>query len=180
MSSGALARRYARALLELGKESQQADQFADDLKTFGDALGTGDGLLASVLGNPGLTTAERRDIVQAILARLGLSPLSNNFINLLVDKNRIALFAEIQAAYQAMADEEAGRVRATITTAVSLDGGAAGDIKRVLEGATGKQVLVDYQIDPELIGGIVARVGDTVYDASIRARLHEMKEILSR
>lgn len=180
MSNGALARRYARALLELGKEAGLADRFAADLQTFSVTLDVGDGLLRTVLGNPGLTTIERRDVVQAILARLGLSAMTNNFLNLLVDKNRMALFEEIRSAYQAMADQEAGRVRATVVTASPLSADAAAHVTAVLGAATGKQVLVDHQVDPELIGGIVARVGDTVYDASVRARLREMKEILTR
>ena len=180
MSSGALSRRYARALLELGKDAGQIDPFAADLAAFSAAMAAGGGMLSGALLNPGLTTAERRAVMDAVLEKMALSPMVTNFLRLLVDKNRLMLFADIGEAYQAMADVEAGRVRATVTTAAALDAAAAQQIKAVLERSTGKSVLVDYQVDPELIGGVVARVGDTVYDASIRARLREMKETLAR
>jgi F-type H+-transporting ATPase subunit delta len=79
-----------------------------------------------------------------------------------------------------MADELAGRVRASVTTAEPADQATADQIRKVLESNTGKTVLVDFLVDPDLIGGIVARVGDTVYDASIRARLKNLRETLSR
>ncbi|MFT4974470.1 MAG: F-type H+-transporting ATPase subunit delta [Myxococcota bacterium] len=180
MAEGALSRRYARALIGIGQELDQVDAFADDLSTFTAALSLDDGLLSLVLSNPGLTSTERRDVLQAVLARLQLSRTVDNFLNLLLDKSRLLLFEKIQAAYQEMADELAGRVRATVTTAAPMQPAEAAQISGVLSTAMSCTVTVDYQVDPELIGGIVARVGDTVFDASIRTRLQDMRERLSR
>ena len=180
MADGSLARRYARALLALGREQNCIDQLGADLDTFAEVLDQDDAQLRSVLNNPGLTTSERKNVVTAILGLLPLHQLSRNFINLLVDKSRLAVFDDIRLAYTAMADELASRGRATVTTATPADAATADQIRTVLESSTGKTVLVDFQVDPDLIGGIVARVGDTVYDASIRARLQNLRETLSR
>ena len=180
MADGSLARRYARALLELGQSHSCIDQLGADLDSFAAVLDDNDGQLRSVLNNPGLTTTERKNVVNAILGLLTLHQLSRNFIRLLVDKSRLEVFDAIQRSYTEMADELAGRIRATVTTATPADAATADQIRSVLESTTGKTVLVDFQVDPDLIGGIVARVGDTVYDASIRARLQNLQETLSR
>lgn len=180
MAEGSLARRYANALLGLGQESGQVDAYAADLAAFAEALDASDGLLRTVLNNPGLSVIERSNVLQAVLAKMALAPMVNNFLNLLVDKSRLVIFDQIQVAYQEMADEIVGRVRATVTTASALHDAEAAQITQVLSKAMQSTVVVDYQVDPELIGGIVARVGDTVFDASIRSRLQDMREILSR
>ena len=180
MAEGSLARRYARALLALGQEAEQVDVFADNLAAFTEALNLNDQLLHHVLTNPGLTVAERRAVLQSVLEKMSLSPMVNNFLNLLVDKSRLVIFDQIQFAYQEMADALSGRVRATVTTASALHPSESTHIASVLSKAIGRTVVVDYQVDEALIGGIVARVGDTVFDASIRTRLQDMREILSR
>ena len=180
MADGSLARRYARALLDLGREQDCIDQLGADLDTFAAVLDQDDAQLRNILNNPGLTTTERKNVVTAILGMLTLHQLSRNFINLLVDKSRLVVFDDIRRSYTEMADELAGRIRATVTTAAPADDSTADQIRKVLESTTGKTVLVDFLVDPDLIGGIVARVGDTVYDASIRARLQNLRETLSR
>lgn len=180
MAEGSLARRYANALLGIGQEVGQVDAFAADLSAFAEALDEGGGILRAVLNNPGLTVTERRTVLQAVLAKMSLSPMVNNFLNLLVDKSRLIIFDQIQVAYQEMADGLAGRVRATVTTASPLHEAEQAQIEQVLSKSMDSTVVADFQVDPELIGGIVARVGDTVFDASIRSRLQDMREILSR
>ncbi|MEL6343568.1 MAG: ATP synthase F1 subunit delta [Myxococcota bacterium] len=180
MADGSLARRYARALLDLGRESNKIDAFNQDLETFGAVLALEDGALRFALYNPGLSIAERKSVLEAVLARLELNGMTNNFLKLLVDKNRLSVFDEIQAAYREMADELAGRVRAAVTTATPLSEDNAARIQQVLADSTGRQVIVDFAVDPELIGGIVARIGDTVYDASVRSRLQRLKETIAQ
>jgi F-type H+-transporting ATPase subunit delta len=180
MADGSLARRYARALLSLGVDQGCIDQLGADLDTFAGVLDQDDGQLRGILNNPGLTTTERKNVVVEVLKLLSLHQLSQNFINLLVDKSRLGVFDGIRRAYTDMADELAGRVRATVTTAAPAGLSTADQIRKVLESSTGKTVLIDFQVDPDLIGGIVAQVGDTVYDASIRARLQNLRENLSR
>jgi F-type H+-transporting ATPase subunit delta len=180
MANGSLARRYARALILLGQESDCVEQYAADMDTFALVLELGDGLLRDTLSNPGLTHQERTGVLTDVLAKLKLSTTSANFLRLLVDKNRFGAFEDIRRATHEMADEIAGRVRATVTTASALAPASAKDVKAALEQATGKTVLVDFQTDEALIGGMVAQVGDVSYDASIAARLSALQSALIR
>ena len=101
-------------------------------------------------------------------------------LRLLVDKNRFEAFDAIRKATHDMADELAGRVRATVTTATELSGDMAKTVQSALEETTGKSVVIDFAVDPDLIGGMVAQVGDISIDASIRARLESLQQALIR
>lgn len=180
MADGSLARRYARALLEVAVEDNRVDGIARDLDTFVEVLDAGDGLLRRVMTNPGLTTLERRGVLDAVLGRLALSAHVANFLKLLTDKSRFAHLDEIVLAYRTMADEAANRVRATVVTARPLDGGMAARVQASLAATTGKQVVLTQQVDPTVLGGMVVHIGDTVYDASIRARLSSIEAALLR
>ena len=179
MADGAVARRYARALVELGREANEIDRLGADLDAFAGVLDTGDGLLRAALENPGISTMERRGVLASVLERLPLHAYTKNFLRLLMDNGRFGALPAIGAAYQTMADELAGRVRASVTSARALDEAGAEQVRNALSAATGKVVAVDFQVDPALIGGIVARVGDVVYDASVRARLSAMQQALA-
>lgn len=179
MADGTIARRYARALVQLGQEAGEVDRLAADLTTFSGVLDLGGGQLRAALENPGITVAERRAVLEAVLAKMGLHAYSNNFLKLLMDNGRFTLLPGVRTAYQSMADDLANRVRAVVTSARPMDDAATARVRESLAAATGKSVSVDFQVDPALIGGIVARVGDTVYDASVRARLAAMQRALT-
>ena len=174
MADGSLARRYARALIAIGAEEGCIDQLGADLVQFDQVLGLGDGALKSALSNPGVTTGERSSVMESVLTKLSLHVHVNSFLRLLVDKNRFAAFDQILAAFTEMADEVAGRIRATVTTASAQDATSQSEISAAIASSTGKKVDVSFEVDPDLIGGIVAQIGDTVIDASIRSRLHEL------
>ncbi len=180
MADGSLARRYARALVELGQEAGKVDPLAADLVVFSSLLDEGDGLLRSVLGNPGLTTVERRAVLDKVLERMRIDPLVANTLRLVVDNSRFEHLDEIIRAYTQMADEVAGRVRATVTTARPLDPAMASRVKASLSSTTGKDVILTEEVDPDVLGGMVVRIGDTVYDASIKARLTNLEQALLR
>ena len=97
-----------------------------------------------------------------------------------MDKNRFGVFDGITRSFDEMADELAGRARATVSTAASLSADMKGQVKEALETSTGKSIEIDFQVDPSLIGGMVAQVGDISYDASVRARLEELQSALIR
>jgi F-type H+-transporting ATPase subunit delta len=178
--SGSLARRYARALVSLGQDDGNVERLVADLDTFDAVLDLSDGELRKVLCNPGLTSVERKSIIEEVLERLALSTHTANFLRLLVDKNRLAAFDAIRTATHDMADELAGRVRATVTTATPLDKSMAATVQSALEETTGKTVIIAFAVDSSLIGGMVAQVGDISYDASIRARLESLQQALIR
>ena len=178
MANGSLARRYARALIALGSENECVELLGEDLQTFRSVLDLEDRLLHNALNNPALTIAERKSVLGQVLAKLTLQPFTVNFLSLLVDKNRLALFGEILRAYGEMADELAGRIRAEVRTAAALDDVTRERIRAVLSEASGKVVMVNFNVDSSLIGGIYARVGDTSFDASIRSRLVDIQQTL--
>jgi F-type H+-transporting ATPase subunit delta len=103
-----------------------------------------------------------------------------SLFNLLIEKNRVIHLKDINTFYKALIDENANVARAQLTTAVELDDAAVGEIAQTLEKMTGKKIIVELQHDPDLIGGVVARIGDLVLDGSVRTQLLNIKESLKR
>lgn len=180
MADGSLARRYARAMISLAQEIGHTDLFAMQLESFLTVVQQDGGLLGSVLGNPGLTTIERRAILDRVLERMSLHPHVASFLKLLVDKNRFGHLDEILPAYLDMADDLSGRARATVTTARPLSPAMAEQVKASLQASTGRTVILTQKVDARIIGGMVVRLGDTIYDTSIRARLDSVEAALLR
>jgi F-type H+-transporting ATPase subunit delta len=180
MAEAALCRRYARALVSLGTDEGQVERFGSELDAFEAVLDLGGGQLRATMSNPGLTIGERRAVLDTVLGRLALHPHTQSFLRILVDKNRFAALSGIRTAYAQMADDLAGRVRADITSAVALSTPERHALEGVLAQATGKQVIVTYAVNPDMIGGVVARIGDRLIDASIRARLRDIERTLIR
>lgn len=172
MTDGSVARRYARALLELAKEDGVLDRVDSELGKF---LALSQGDLSVVMSNPVFTGAERRAVLEAVLARTDFHPFTLNFLRLTLEKNRMDRLTDIHREYRALADVEAGRVRATVTTAFPLDAAMEAQITRSLATTTGKDVLVTTRVDPSLLGGMVAQVGSRVFDASLRTRLNQLQ-----
>jgi F-type H+-transporting ATPase subunit delta len=179
MADGSLSRRYARALIELGDTQQDRDRLVGDLQSFSQVLDTGDGSLRAALTNPGIPVDQRRGVLDAVLGRVDVHTYVKNFARLLLDKNRFTFLPGILAAAVEMADEQSGRVRAVVTTARDLDEGAMQTIQKALSSASGKHVIARFETNAHLIGGMVAKVGDTVYDASVRTRLMDIHQALT-
>jgi F-type H+-transporting ATPase subunit delta len=181
MANGSLAKRYARALLSLGQEAQAIDQFNDDLQNFAEALQDNDRNLFGALTNPILKSQEKSSVLSIVLEKLNINSTVCNFIKLLLDKGRMVLFFEISTVYQTMADQQAGRVRAEVQTAKDTSAQERNELRKTLAEASNvspDNLLVNYAVNPDLIGGIIAKVGDTLYDASIRSRLQDLKTTL--
>jgi F-type H+-transporting ATPase subunit delta len=173
MVEGSVARRYARALLDLGRESKSVDRFGEDLQRFLTASQQGN--LIEVLSNPVYTQAERRGVLDTVLPGASLDATVVNFLRLLLDKNRFGALPDIARAYGELADLEAGRVRAVVTSASKLTKAELDRVRKALSAATGSTVVVEAVVDPSLLGGMTARVGGRVYDASLRTRLERLQ-----
>jgi F-type H+-transporting ATPase subunit delta len=173
-----IAERYARAFIELGEESGAIDRLADDLHRVLEVMNQADGQLLGALCTPVFTLDERRAVVEAVLPRLGLHPLTLNLLNLLLDKGRFPALPKIVEMFGTQADERAGRVRVRVETAEPLTGPLEAEVRAALERVTGKSVILQTEVVPSLIGGMIARVGGTVYDASVRNRLHQIRHRL--
>jgi F-type H+-transporting ATPase subunit delta len=181
MSSSSLARRYARAMIAIGEEEGAVDPIGKELEEFNNVLDLDGGILKNALLNPGIPADQRQAVLSKVLDKLGLAGNTSNFIRLLMLKNRLVVFSDILQAYQEMADGIAGRVRASVETATEIGLEQKDEIRKALAKAAGaepSQLVVDYSVNKEIIGGIIAYIGDNIYDASIRSRLQDIKHSL--
>jgi F-type H+-transporting ATPase subunit delta len=174
-----ISKRYAKALMSLGKEDGNYAEYGRQLADF-TALFAASGELDSVLTNPQFNLDDRRQVLVAIMDKMGLTGVIRNFLNLMLDKDRIGLVDEVLAVYQGLTDELAGLKRAEVTSAEPLADAEVDRIKEVLASVVGGQVEVDVQVDGSLIGGLVARIGDLVFDGSVKTQLLGLKESLKR
>lgn len=172
---GSISRRYARALLEVGIDRGNAEQLLGQLKEYADVYEASTEL-SNVLSNPGVSLEERRDLVRAIGAKAGWNPFIINFGLLLLDNDRVRFLPGIAKEMSAMYDEHVGNVRARVTSARDLPAGKIEDIKKAIADMTGKNVLLETEVDNSLIGGVVTRVGSVVYDGSVRNQLNNLRE----
>ncbi len=175
MNEGSIGRRYAKALLELAREESAVDRIGEDLARVQRACDVNNAQLGLVMSNPVFTQSERRAVLDAVLPTLALHAHAVNFMKLLLDKDRFSALNDIVREYGVLADLEANRVRATVTTSGALSKGMKDAVSASLAATTGKKVVLETKVDPALIGGMVARVGGTVYDASLRTRLEELQ-----
>jgi F-type H+-transporting ATPase subunit delta len=168
--NGRLAKRYARALLELAQE-------ADALEAWGGELGRAaaafsEPRLQPILLSPAIEGAARRRTARAVADALGLPATVRNLILVLAERDRLALLPDVARWYDQLLDEVLGRSRVTIRSAVGLaapEKTALVDLARRLTGS--REVLATSEVDPDLLGGVVLDVGGTVYDGSVRSQL---------
>jgi len=179
MVTGSLARRYARAILEIGTAHGNLDKIGADLRSLSKAMH--DSLeLVTALTNPAIRKADRRRVIDSLLQRIGATPQSKNLVSLLLDGERLGSLAAISREVDAMIEARSGRIAAEITAARALDAAQLSQIITALEQLSGKKLAVTQREDPELLGGVVARLGDTVYDASLRTQLRTLRDELTK
>ena len=177
MIPGVIARRYATALLELGAESDQLEALVEELSRLAQAYDSSSEL-KSAISDPLIPIAAKKAILGEIAQRLQLSPIATNALNLLLDRRRLSALPAIAMRLREMADEKRGILRAEVHTAMPLPEEYFTLLQQQLERVTGRRIALDRKLDPTLICGVVARVGDTVYDGSLIARLRQMKEAM--
>jgi F-type H+-transporting ATPase subunit delta len=170
------ANRYAKALLDVLYPAS-AELGLEQLVKFSSLLSS-QPQMRQLFENPTIAAQRRKEVFKGIADSLSYESYVRNFINLLIERNRLDLLADIIVAYQKLLDENLGIVRARITSAGPLDAAQQRDIAARLEQVTGKHVRVELSVDPALIGGVVARVGSTIYDGSIRQQLQVFKQRL--
>jgi F-type H+-transporting ATPase subunit delta len=171
--------RYARALLDVAVKEQadlelierELTQFADLFKQYP--------LLEKVLLNPAVPVPRKRAAVADLLAQAKFTPIVTKLITLLADRDRLVLVPHLLEAYSDRLLDYRGVVRAEVTTATELDAGRKDAIRKGLAALTGRTVQLATKIDPSIIGGLVARIGSTVYDASVTRQLEKMKARLT-
>lgn len=168
-----VAEPYAQALMALAKDQGLTEQFGADAALLLDALGASDDL-AGFLANPLMEA----DVKKAVLGELSadkVSPLMQNFLMLLVDKNRVMFLADVLHQYQVLLRELTQTVLAEVTAAVELSGEQQDAIRQKVIGLTGAhQVELSIEVDPSILGGLVIQVGSQIIDASLRGQLRRI------
>jgi F-type H+-transporting ATPase subunit delta len=171
--------RYARALLDVAvKEQADLELIENELSQFADLFKQYP-LLEKVLLNPAVPVPRKRAAVGDLLAQAKFTPIVTKLLTLLADRDRLVLIPDLLASYRDRLLEHRGVVRAEVTTASALDPGRADAIQKGLAALTGRKVQLATKVDPSIIGGLVARIGSTVYDASVTRQLEKMKERLT-
>ena len=178
MKNLAIARRYAKALLLIGKEDGQAEAYREELDGLAGLMR--EKLLEQTIANPLYDVTGRRKVLETIVAKLKLSKVVRAFALLLFDKGRIGFLGDINQFYQKLADELKGVGRASLVSASALSDETIEKIRSTLSQKTGKDIILEVEQDPGLIGGIVTRIGDLVLDGSVRTQLLNMRESLKR
>jgi F-type H+-transporting ATPase subunit delta len=174
-----LAGRYAKAIFEIGSQQGGLDKIGADLRNFAAAMKVSPEL-AQTLSSPAIKRSDRRKVVDALLQRLGVVSTTRNAVYLLLDGERLSALPMISREIDRMIEEKAGRVAAEVTSAKPLDPSQLSQITAALEKLSGKKVSVSTKQDPDLLGGVVAKVGDTVYDGSLRTQLRNIRDELSK
>jgi len=174
-----LARRYAKALVQLGSEEGLIDRFRDELTAI-ERVFSANADLKAVFANPAFTAEQKKEIMKDLVAKVKCSELVGNFLLLLVDKNRVAFLDQIVHSYETLADEQSGIIRPVIRTAFALDAGQVASIQGALEKKSGKKVIPQVTLDQSLLGGVVTQIGDTVFDSSVKTQLKRIQDILQK
>lgn len=172
-----VARKYARAFLEISLQAGNYDLLGQEMGILADVLKMNKEL-RTVLFSAVYPAATRKRIIQAIADPLGLSPTTLHFIDLLIDRERMDHFIEVARAYENLSDAVANRVRATLFTAGEITPELVKTIKGQLEVATGKEVILAVEEDPSLMGGVMARIGHVIYDGSLMTQFQKIRENL--
>ena len=177
MARGASARRYAQAVFAIALEQGETDRWLDDLALFADAMGNED--FANFLDAPQLALSQKTDLISETLGD-SVSKLALNLISLLASRNSARLLPSVTESYQQMLDDHNGIERAEIVSAVALSDEQQQRIETMLSGIVGKEITATSRVEPQILGGFVARVGDKVIDGSTRTRLDELRRELVR
>lgn len=179
MIGGSVARRYARALFDIGREEGQLRRVFSEVEEFGKVL-TGSPVLREVMEAGDVSRRDKNAALEAALSRAGFLPSTKSFLSLLVDKGRMDVLPSILAAMRRMVEEFEGIERVEVVVPMPLSGTQKDLLRTVLERRTGKKVLLEETVDPAVLGGLVVRVGSTVYDGSVRTQLQEIRENLRK
>jgi F-type H+-transporting ATPase subunit delta len=177
--AGSLGRRYARALMGIGDDQKNADKLGADVRGFAQAMAASTEL-ETILSNPAFPRADRKKIVDALATRLSVHPMTRNFLYVLLDKERLAHLPSISREIDRMLEERAGRISAEVTSATPLTAAQVTQITAKLEKLSGKKVQLTRREDPALLGGVVAKLGDVVYDGSVRSQLRKLRDQMSK
>jgi F-type H+-transporting ATPase subunit delta len=169
-----MAGRYATALFELALESKAVDQVQSDLNAF-DALVAASPDLTRLVRSPVFTAEEQEKALIAVLDKAGIKGTAANFLRVVASNRRLFAVREMIRGFNALVAQHKGEVTAQVTVAEALNDVRMGEIRDALKQVTGKDVQVDVEVDPSIIGGLKVKLGSRMVDASLRTKLNSIK-----
>ena len=164
---------YARALFDVAQEQDKLDDVRDQLGAFADALSENRELQVFFF-SPYFSTAEKEDGLDKVVS--GADPVVMNFLKLLIEKHRMPVLFRVRTTYDAMWEDENKLLPVSITSAVELDKGTVKELGDRIAEQTGRKVELSSQVEPDILGGIVVQVGNSVLDASVKNRLEQLRK----
>jgi len=167
----ASAKRHAQAVFKIALEKNEVEKWRSELKTVASILG--DPQILAILENPKIHFGEKKSLVDKCLA--GLSTLTINFAYFMVERQRLPILSNVVEEFESMADAHQGLEHARVTTAISVDDKEKNVLSDRLAAMTQKKVILTTEVDPAILGGFVARIGDKLIDGSTRAKLEALK-----
>ncbi|MFH1624839.1 MAG: ATP synthase F1 subunit delta [Pseudomonadota bacterium] len=179
MISSSITRRYAEALIGIGVEEDSCAQFESELTEINTVLKENTAL-RNILYSSVYPVVSRKGILREVTSQLGTSQTIENFLNLLIDKNRTELLPSISLRYGEMLDQLLGRIRAKVIVAKSISPELISNLKGAFEKLTAKEVVFEIEEDPAIIGGIITKLGNVIFDGSIRTHLEKIKRSIIR
>ena len=178
MIEGRLSRRYTQAFFQLAREAGEEEKIGQEIEQFFAAYSESD--LQKVLTNPAFTVPTRKKILAQVAASQQLSALTVKFLSLLLERDRLVELAGIVSCYRRLLNEIKGRVEAKVVSADALDPAMVEQLRERLRELVGKEVLLQQETDPGLLGGLWVSLEGKVYDGSIRTQLEKMKQRIAR
>ena len=178
MIEGRLSRRYTRALFQLAREAGAEEKIGQEIEQFFSVYNGSD--LQKVLINPSFAVPARKKILAQVTQSQQLSALTVNFLSLLLERDRLVELAGIASCYRRLLNEAKGRVEAKVVSTGALDPAMIEQLRERLRGLAGKEVLLQQETNPSLLGGLWVELEGKVYDGSIRTQLEKMKQRIAR
>jgi F-type H+-transporting ATPase subunit delta len=177
VSISIVARRYAQALLELGTEQGTLDKVVEEMSSAAEAWDASADF-RNAIENPLVGHDAKKAVIGDVADRIGAGSVTRNTLLLLVDRRRMKTLPYLARTLRELADAKKGVIRAEVTTAAPLGDEYYAKLQAKLEKLTGQRVVVDKRTDPAIIGGVIARIGDRIFDGSLRTRLDTLRSAL--
>jgi F-type H+-transporting ATPase subunit delta len=175
MAKGVSGKRHAQAVFQIALEEKQLDRWLTDVERIAAVLG--DAEIAAVLANPKVSPDKKKDVLDRGLE--GVSPMAMNLAQLLVARNRLHLVQSLAVEYKRLMNAYGGVELAEVTTAIPISDQDGERVGKGLAAISGKRVTLELDVDPGILGGFVARLGDKLIDASARTRLQELRKSIA-
>ncbi|MCY7375433.1 MAG: ATP synthase F1 subunit delta [Pyrinomonadaceae bacterium] len=175
MSVETVARRYAAALADVVAKSGETEIVKNELKTW-EAMINANGDLQTAFQNPSISQTDKEKVLENLITKTQPIKTTANFLRVLIRNNRLTEIGEINRKFASVLEERSGVISANITSARELSEAQKAEMRTSLEKLTAKKINLEFKTDETLIGGIVTRVGSTVYDGSVKTQLQELKQ----